>query len=150
MTFSALVNEAARTDPAVRRYLIDLKEFADLRNAIVHERGTGEVIAEPHEEAVETLESIFRKITDPPRIDRFLKEVLTSTADEPIGVAAGLMRAGDFSQVPVYLAGTMVALLTAETIARWVAAAFESGVGLVEEESIGIVLTHTEDEENHA
>ncbi len=37
-SFSRLVDLAAENNSAVGRFRIDLKEFADLRNAIVHER----------------------------------------------------------------------------------------------------------------
>lgn len=43
--FYQLVDEASASTPAVASYKDDLKEFADLRNAIVHERGDGRVIA---------------------------------------------------------------------------------------------------------
>src|SRR4051812_42816091 len=47
----------ART-PAYGTSDTDLKEFADLRNAIVHERRGGHSIAEPHEKTVRRLEEI--------------------------------------------------------------------------------------------
>lgn len=60
------------------------------------------------------------------------------------------MRSGDYSQLPVYdPAGRCVGLLTAETIARWVAAKLAGGVGLVEEATVLEVLGHTEDPANH-
>ncbi|MGH2690053.1 MAG: hypothetical protein ACRDKW_14790 [Actinomycetota bacterium] len=40
-------------------------------------------------------------------------------------------------------------LLTAETIARWLAAKLADGVGLVEEATVLEVLGHTEDPANH-
>ncbi len=46
-SFTFLVREAAKRSATVRRVEQDLLEYADLRNAIVHERGGGFVIAEP-------------------------------------------------------------------------------------------------------
>ena len=49
-SFGTLLDRA--TSATIRRFSNDLREFAELRNAIVHERGGGYVIAEPHPETV--------------------------------------------------------------------------------------------------
>lgn len=46
--FYKLVNIASEHYQIVQHFSNDLKEFADLRNAIVHERTDGHVIAEPN------------------------------------------------------------------------------------------------------
>jgi hypothetical protein len=56
--FYALVDLASNSNPAVRRFKDDLKEFADLRNAIVHERTDGHVLAEPNDKAVNEIAAI--------------------------------------------------------------------------------------------
>ena len=45
LRFSELLEEASKINPAVREYANDLREFAELRNAIVH-APTGKIIAE--------------------------------------------------------------------------------------------------------
>jgi CBS domain-containing protein len=72
-----------------------------------------------------------------------------ATSDEPVGAVAQVMRAGDFSQVPVYEQDRFVGLLTAETVTRWLAAMLADGVGLVEEAPVREVLEHTEDPAHH-
>jgi hypothetical protein len=67
-SFYLLVERAKKRSPAVKQYEIDLKEFADLRNAIVHERTNGHLIAEPHEETVNQLEKIATRLTAPPLV----------------------------------------------------------------------------------
>jgi hypothetical protein len=44
--FGGLIGRASSKNASVRRYERDLREFADLRNAIVHEHPRGHVIAE--------------------------------------------------------------------------------------------------------
>lgn len=149
-SFYALVDRAALQSRAVRQFRIDLKEYADLRNAIVHERGDGRAIAEPHEATVAALEEIRRVLDDPPRVLQILRVAVQScSGDDPVGRAARQMYDGDFSQLPVYDDGTFVALLTAETLARWIAASLKSGVGLVEEIPVREVLAYAEDADNH-
>ena len=56
MSFQALLDKAAqRNDRIVKRYISDLKEIAELRNAIVHTY-TNEVLAEPTPYIVELIE----------------------------------------------------------------------------------------------
>jgi hypothetical protein len=58
-TFSQLIFVASKSMPEVRRYRYDLREYGELRNAIVHDyRGDGYVIAEPNTIAVESIEKI--------------------------------------------------------------------------------------------
>ncbi len=148
--FSALVETAARRDPAVRRLAVDLKEYADLRNAIVHERGGGHLIAEPHESTVSRIEEIRTLLERPPQLGSlFHGPVQVADPHEPVGTAAQQMRKGDFSQLPVYEGPAFIGLLTAETVTRWLAAMLAGGVGLVEEAAVADVLPHTEDPVHH-
>jgi predicted transcriptional regulator len=54
------------------------------------------------------------------------------------------MHDNSFSQLPVHDGEKLVGLLTGETIARWLAARFDGGVGILEEEPVGKVLEHQE------
>lgn len=58
------------------------------------------------------------------------------------------MREGDFSQLPVYDDSRFVALLTAETIARWMAQELRENEGLIEEVPVSEVLPHAESAHN--
>ena len=157
MSFGRLVDLAARVRPAVRHYRDDLKELSQLRNAIVHEPGGGHPIADPYPETVETLQDILALLLSPPRLLALAEASppAGSTAveicrpSEQIGVAAGRMYAGRFSQLPVYDEGRFVALLTAETVMRWVADGLQSGTGVVEEAEVREVLRFTDNPDNH-
>jgi predicted transcriptional regulator len=59
------------------------------------------------------------------------------------------MREGPYSQLPVYDGSIFVGLLTAETVARWVASNLADGQELMEEETVEAVLKHQEDPQNH-
>src|SRR5699024_11877381 len=53
----------------LKRYRDDLLEFAELRNAIVHNRiDTDYAIAEPHLSVVESIEAIEQEITEPKKV----------------------------------------------------------------------------------
>lgn len=67
-SFYQLVDAAAGWSPEIRRYRDDLKEFADLRNAIIHERSDGHVIAEPNDRALERLRVLEGMVLRPPAV----------------------------------------------------------------------------------
>lgn len=146
--FYSVVNAAAESDKAIRSYATDLKEFADLRNAIVHESTDGRVIAEPHPTTVEKLQTILDRLSSPPKLgDLFPSSVVQADISEPVGKAARAMLEGNFSQLPIYEGEHFVELLTAETIARWLAHELEE-IDLLQEAAIGEVIHFTEDSEH--
>ncbi len=145
-SFRWLVRQASKRDPLVRSVEDDLLEFSELRNAIVHDRGGGYVVAEPHEETVRRLEKIVELIAEPPRIDEVMSHpVVTCRPDEQVADAAKKMVDGDFTRLPVYKDdGTFVGLLTANAIARWVAARLAGPTNSLMEEPVDVVLGYGE------
>lgn len=126
----------------IKTYEDDLKEFADLRNAIVHERCGGEPIAEPHYKTVIQLEKIRDYITAPPTVEPiFFNDVITCKPDDRIGETAKTMLKNSFSQIPIYDAEEFKGLLTTETISRWLADRLEADDGILLEENVGTVAT---------
>jgi len=111
---------AARQDRTLQKYRDELREFSELRNAIVHFHGfPAEIIAEPTQEALERLRFIVEQIVDPARlIPTFASEVKCFQSDSPLLDAMRFMDQQGFSQVPVIIDGTL-GLLTTEGIGRW-------------------------------
>jgi CBS domain-containing protein len=149
-SFYELVEKASRVHAAVRRYKDDLKEFADLRNAIVHERTDGHVIAEPNLRAVAEFDRIRKAFLDPPKlIPKFQMKVKSRIATDSVGSAVRDMREGSFSQLPVLSDGRVVDLLTSETVVRWLASEFGNELVSLWETSILDVLPHAEDQDHY-
>ena len=148
-SFYSMVSAASKVNPVVRRHANDLREISDLRNAIVHERLDGHPIAEPYDTTVEWARELAEQLENPPRLMSALGHaVATCGPDDMVGMAARQMFDGNFSQLPVYLEGDFVALLTAETVTRWLGAQLQSGIGLVEEVPVESVLPFAEDQDN--
>jgi predicted transcriptional regulator len=151
-SFSVLLNESSNR--AVQRYRFDLRRFGDLRNAIVHEpHHDGQPIADPREAAVEEFERIVERVTNPPGLSPFMHDVYTATREDDIGHVIEKMETDDFSQMPIVDEEKGVtAVLTTNTIARWVGARLhEDGQGLlVTNTTVGDVLPHAEREDNYA
>ncbi|NLF90869.1 MAG: CBS domain-containing protein [Corynebacterium marinum] len=119
-------------DLAVRKHLlsdehaVELKEFAELRNAITHGLYTEDMrpIAEPLPETVAEIERIRDLLRHPPTALGVLgqHEVHTFSPADDIRDALRIIRRTKISQFPIYEGGRCVGLLTTNTIARWVAA----------------------------
>lgn len=149
-SFYQLVDEAAKSLPEVRRYRDDLKEYADLRNAIVHERSDGHVIAEPNGKAVKGIERLASLILKPPTVvPLFQSQVFMLNTSDTIGTAVKLMVEHSFSQIPVIETDHIAGLLTANTIARWLGANVGEDIFSLNATTIADVLRYTEDAENH-
>ncbi|MEJ2215781.1 MAG: CBS domain-containing protein [Gemmatimonadota bacterium] len=127
-SFANMVHQAGRKNASIRMFENDLREFAELRNAIVHDRGHGYVIAEPHDKVVAKIERITDIVLDPPRVSRLLDAaVVTLRPDQTLGDVAGAIRQTGYAQYPVYDEHDLVGLLTYRALARWLAARFDAG-----------------------
>lgn len=149
-SFGSLVESCAKSNAGVRRYKYDLKEYADLRNAIVHERGDGHVIAEPNDMALADFMRIRAVLLEPPKVvPLFQRKVIYRTVDESIGQAVADMRNGSFSQLPILRDGAVIALLTSETVVRWLASELTNELVSLSETPIHKVLLHVENVEHY-
>ncbi|MCO8123960.1 hypothetical protein NHH03_19605 [Stieleria sp. TO1_6] len=150
ITFSKMVTHASGSNRVIRRYADDLREYAELRNAIVHDRSGGRVIAEPHLTAVRDFQQIAANLTNPPKlIPKFQLHVKTREISDSVGAAVSDMRAGAFSQIPVTRDGSVHAVLTAETVARWLASELKNEIVSLKETAIERVLLHTEESDHY-
>lgn len=151
-TFSELIYGAASQSTVVYRYQTDLREYADLRNAIVHERTDSHPIADPYERTVRSIEQLAGLLTAPPNALATIgsRNVKTCNTDTSVADAARLMREGDFSQLPVVTDRHVTALLTAETVTRWLAAVVHEHGGVVlDDHTVSDALPHTEQPTHH-
>ncbi len=122
-SFGEKLKAAARREPIVGHIQDELRELAELRNALVH-ADRMVPLAEPHPEIVAEMERYVKLLTDPPSVgSRFTRRVATVRADDPVRLAVRLMRQRGYSQLPVRDGnGRIIALLTGATLARWLGA----------------------------
>lgn len=150
VSFRELLSKASDTNAAVERHATSLKEYADLRNAITHERTDNHVIAEPNDRAIADFSRLRDVLVRPAKlIPRFQRNVKTRTAADPIGHAIEDMRQGSFSQVPIIDNGGVTSLLTTETVVRWLASEVKNELVSLLETPISVVLPHVEDTEHY-
>ena len=122
LPYYQLIKVVSTTHSTVRRYLPDLREYGDLRNAIVHnETYPQQVIAEPTEETITHFTRIVENITAPKRvIPTFQRNVRVFRSQGLLTEALSDMKNNEFSQVIVQTQSGL-ALLSIEGIALWLA-----------------------------
>jgi hypothetical protein len=125
---------AARDQPQIKRYIDDLMEFAELRNALVHDRRfPNRLIAVPTEETITAFRRVVEHLVRPRRvIPAFACDLRVFAPTEPLTAALEYMHRGGYTQVIVREAGEL-RLLTAAGITRWLAAGlgtFPVGTGV--------------------
>lgn len=148
--FYHVIDEASRSSRAVSYFSTDLKEFADLRNAIVHEDTNGHVIAEPNDRATNEIEHIASTLLNPPKvIPLFCKDVSRLKTSDNVAEAVVFMFNQSFSQIPIYDDRKFFALLTTNTVARWLGACVGEDIFSLRETVIRTVLDYAEDQDNY-
>ena len=142
LPFYQLIRVASTTHSTVRRYLADLKEYGDLRNAIVHNQTyPQQVIAEPTEATITQFTRIVESITAPKRlIPTFQKNLHLFSTQDLLLEALGYIKNNEFSQIVVQSQAGL-SLLSIEGIALWFAEQQRAEMN-VEKVTIGDALAH--------
>ena len=142
LPFYQLIKAASITHSTVRRYLADLKEYGDLRNAIVHNQTyPQQIIAEPTEETMTHFTRIVENITAPqPLIPTFQRNIHLFSPQALLVEAIDYMRFKEFSQVVVQSKDGL-SLLSLESIALWFAEQLKANMSIAQI-SIADALAH--------
>ena len=145
--FAHLARRFADRQRLTRAQRDALSAFSSLRNAIAHGRYfDGHSIADPVPDVVEDIERLRGLIMRPPTaMGAVSRETVRIVRPEsPLVSALELVRAFDYSQLPVYDKGRNVGLLTTNAIARWLAEQLGGEVGLAEGVPISEVMQYAE------
>jgi hypothetical protein len=139
--FGGLIGRASSKNASVRRYERDLREFADLRNAIVHEHPRGHVIAEITDEALQLFSEIVDKITAPEKVlPLFQREIRVFTEEQPLVEAVRELWETGHSQVIVRV-DKMLTLLSTAGVTRWLGSQINGAAIDLAGATIGDALT---------
>lgn len=148
--FYDLLERAARFNPVIDRYKFDLRKYGDLRNAIVHDRIDGMIIAQPNDDTVSNIEKIARLLLKPPAVvPLFKKEVATIPVEASLARAIRVMGKHRYSQVPVIDEGSVTGLLTSNMIVRWMGVQLEKGEINLHDTAVSEVLPFSGSKDNY-
>ncbi|MBD7964925.1 CBS domain-containing protein [Fictibacillus norfolkensis] len=127
--FMKLLTETSQKHRYIQNFFYELRQFAKLRNALVHEKlKVRTYIATPSEEAVTLIEKIASLLTRPPAVTNIAsKSVATIDLTTPIEEVIQLMHESSYNQLPVYENGVFVFLLTEDGLTSWLASSIRNG-----------------------
>ncbi|TSJ64951.1 CBS domain-containing protein [Allobacillus salarius] len=150
-TFSFMVREASKKNAVVKRYDNDLREFADLRNAIVHNStNPAFTIAEPHDSTVEKIKMIEEEIIHPKKVfPTFQKEVIIFQAKDSLAKILKIIREHAITQFPVYEDGKFLGLLSESGITNWLSKNVKEDIISLVETELHQVVSHEEEQQNY-
>ena len=148
--FSKMVHMLKHRNAIVGRYSDDLLEFAELRNAIVHNKiDMSHAIAEPHDSTVRRIEFIERELLQPRTVaPQFIKTVYALEQAEPFSKLLSLIHKKKVTKFPIYHKGEFKGLISQRAIAFWLAGNMHNSKKLPEEVTIKEVLAY-ETRENY-
>ncbi|RKQ33879.1 CBS domain-containing protein [Oceanobacillus halophilus] len=121
--FSKAVKILRNSNAIVKQYSDDLLEFAELRNAIIHNKTDATfAIAEPHDSIVESIMKIEKELTQPRRvINVFSRKVYTFQQDDTMESLLNVIREKQFTKFPIYRGNEFQGLITQKGITNWLA-----------------------------
>ena len=130
-TFSELLRKAEKHSDVVYHFASDLKEFAQLRNAIVHTRRQNFIIAEPHDEVIAEMKKIHRLLYNPPKVFTVMtKNPVFTTPDDLLVDLITNFSTKRIRRCPVVEKGSIVGMVTARTITNWLASIKDTEISI--------------------
>lgn len=142
-TFLQLVSKAEKKHSVISYYANDLREYGELRNAIVHNRTPEEnaIIAEPHSYVVERMAIIRANIEKPIKIkDVMTKPVFIRKDTDNIFKTAKKMFDNVYTHVPIYKDDNFMGILSETALLRWAGSYANNNMVLNKEATINEML----------
>lgn len=121
--FSKTVRILRNSNAIVKRYSDELLEFAELRNAIVHNTvEMDQAIAEPHDTIVAKIVEIEKKLSRPKKvIDAYACDVYSFQESDTVTNLLTVTLEKGLSKFPIYSGSELAGMITQKGIANWMA-----------------------------
>lgn len=130
-TFFQLIGKAEKKNAVVQHFADDLREYGELRNAIVHNRSPEQnaVIAEPHSFVVDRIAHIRTMLEHPKKLSSvMMTPVFIANTGDLLYPTAKRMLNYIYTHVPVYDEhGAFLGVLSETAILRWVGNRVQQG-----------------------
>jgi predicted transcriptional regulator len=117
--FSNLIEKSSQINPTIKEYANDLRELAELRNALVHEKREL-IFAEVTDIAVDFSKKIYELIINPPlAIDIANKPVYCCSVNDNLLEQLKIMKENIYTHVPIYNGNNFIGILSESSIFNW-------------------------------
>ncbi|HPE41337.1 MAG TPA: CBS domain-containing protein [Bacteroidales bacterium] len=148
ISFVHILNKLAKKTKMFSTLKNDLLEFNDLRNAIVHERSDGHVIAEPHIGTVNKIEELYKSIASPKTVSQISNSsVETCNNDDVVEELLVKMAQKGFSQLPILEKNEIVGIFDTVAIVSWIGNKIDGGIFELTEITVEMIMNSIHDED---
>lgn len=131
---ATLVN--THMDRVVRQFERDIRQFIELRNAIIHQ-STDRAIAEPYDETVAALRQLVINIEKPKTAwDIATKDLIKVHMDDKLSGVVKLMAQIHITSLPIVEDGAVIGFISESTIVKIIDNAFEASGALIDESAV--------------
>lgn len=131
---ATLVN--THMDRVVRQFERDIRQFIELRNAIIHQ-STDRAIAEPYDETVAALRQLVINIEKPKTAwDIATKDLIKVHMDDKLSGVVKLMAQMHITSLPILEGGAVIGFISESTIVKIIDNAFEASGALIDESAV--------------
>jgi predicted transcriptional regulator len=132
-----LFRELSQSNKLIRIHKDDLREYAELRNAIVHQT-KDEPIAEPYLETVQHLQKNYEILKNPPTLLKIAsRPVYSCKVDDLIIEVVTEMTKKVYTHVHVYENNIFIGVFSESSITKWLGDSAEMDGFLLEQARIG-------------
>ncbi|MFA5068099.1 MAG: CBS domain-containing protein [Candidatus Izemoplasmatales bacterium] len=133
--FMGMIRELREKNSIVRNFYDYLRDYAELRNAIVHKSSAGErPIAEPYPETVAEIEKLYGILVKPQTaFDLAVKPVHNCETSTRIIDVVKIMKEKIYTQIPILDGnGNFAGIFSESTLVKWLADSVVSGGFILE------------------
>lgn len=119
--FRRLVENLSKENALINTFKVQLIEYNQLRNALVHQ-STEEAIAEPHPQVLAEMRKIHQQLTNPPLAKTIAASpVYFATTQTPVIEVIRAMNQHFYTSIPVYHDDRFVGVFSDHSITQWLA-----------------------------
>jgi len=148
VAFGNLVYDVSKYNKLICTYREDLREYAELRNVIVHQF-KGKSIAEPHDEVVQQIKKLYENLTQPPVAYTIAsKPVFVCSTNDFITDVIQVMTEKTYTHIPVYEESEFIGVFSESSITKWIRNSAEDGGFILEETKIGDLKRYLDRSDN--
>lgn len=125
ISVSSALSVLVKEDRVIRRFERDIRQFIELRNAIIHQ-SDGRAIAEPYDETVESLRQLIDSIEKPKTAwDISVNELKVVGLEDKLSDAIKLMAELHITSLPVVSDGKVLGFVSESTIIKIINKSFK-------------------------
>jgi CBS domain-containing protein len=136
-TIGSLLGRLSQSNAIIRNRANDLRELAELRNALFH-KYKGTFIAEPYDETIKEIEALYNLLVNPPTAHEIsAKNVYTCDYKDLIIDTIKIITEKVYTHIPVYENGKFKGVFSESSIIRWLSDSAEDDGFILDRTKIG-------------